>query len=174
LAKLSLQVQVTDRVVRLVEEEVDVAIRIGELADSSLVARVLHTPKWTTVASPAYLARRGTPKSRDELARHDRLVFLLPRGKPRAWTFLDGTFDAPALVQVDQGDLLVEGSLAGVGIAQVLDFMVRSHLREGRLLEVLPELAAPGPSIHAVCSPRRKNVPRVRAFLDLLSGLFRT
>lgn len=170
--RLTLELSVTDRLTRLVEEEIDVAIRSGELDDSSLVARVLHTPQWTTVASPAYLARRGTPRTIDELARHDRLVFLLPRGKPRPWTFSEGTLDAPAVVQVDQGDLLVDGALAGLGVAQVLDFMVKAHVREGRLIEVLPELAAPGPTIHAVCSPRRKNIPRVRAFLDLLSGMF--
>lgn len=170
--RLSLQISVTDRVARLVEEEIDVAIRMGELDDSSLVSRVLHTPRWTTVASPAYLARRGTPKTLDELARHERLVFLLPRGKPRAWAFTEGSLDAPAAVLVDQGDLLVDGALAGLGVAQVLDFMVQTHVREGRLLEVLPELAVAGPTIHAVCSPRRRGIPRVRAFLDLLGDLF--
>ncbi len=169
---VTLHLTVTDRVVKLGEEELDVAIRTGTLDDSTLVARKLHAPRWVTVASPAYLARRGTPNLPGDLHSHDTLRFVTPRGKARAFAFSGGPIDTSGPLFVDHGDLLVEAALAGVGVAQVLDFMVDDAIREGRLIEVLREHAVAGPPIHAVCAARRKNVPRVRAFLDFAVELF--
>jgi LysR family transcriptional regulator, regulator for bpeEF and oprC len=171
--QVTLHLSVTDRVAKLGEEEIDVAIRTGALDDSTLVARKLYAPRWVAVASPAYLARRGTPSTPEELMRHDTLRFVTPRGKPRAFAFTSGAVDTKGPLFVDNGDMLVHAALAGVGIAQVLDFMVDDALREGRLIEVLREHAVAGPTVHAVCASRRKNVPRVRAFLDFASELFR-
>lgn len=170
--KLAVQLVVTDRLVRLVEEEVDVALRVGALDDSTLIARPLYASRWTTVASAAYLATHGTPRSVEALASHRRVAFVSPRGKARAWSFATGTLDAPAVIQLDHGELLVEAALAGVGVVQVLDFMVHAPLRDGRLIELLSDQAALGPPIHAVCSARRRQVPRVKAVLELLTELF--
>ncbi len=170
---VTLHLSVSDRVAKLGEEEVDVALRTGELEDSTLVARKLHAPRWVTVASPAYLARRGTPTRPEELAGHDTLLFVTPRGKPRTFAFKSGALETTGPLFVDQGEMLVQAALAGVGVAQVLDFMVDDALREGRLIEVLREHATAGPTIHAVCASRRKNVPRVRAFLEFAAELFR-
>lgn len=170
--RLSVELSVTDRLARVVEEDIDVAIRIGPLEGSSLVAREVYAPRWVTVASPVYLGRRGLPRAVGDLASHDRLVFVLPSGKPRAWAFTEGQVDAAATLLVDQGDLLVEGALAGLGVAQVLDFMVREQLRDGRLVEVLPDVAPKGPRISAVSTHRRLRTSKVRAFVSLLPALF--
>lgn len=169
---VTLHLSVTDRVVKLGEEELDVAIRTGTLDDSTFVARKLHAPRWVAVASPAYLARRGTPSTPAELRAHETLRFVTPRGKARPFAFEGGVVETAGPLFIDNGDLLVEAALAGVGIAQVLDFMVEDALREGRLIEILREHAVAGPPIHAVCAARRKNVPRVRAFLDFATELF--
>jgi LysR family transcriptional regulator, regulator for bpeEF and oprC len=164
--------RLTDRLVRFAEDDVEVALRVGGASDASLVAHRLASTRWVTIASPSYLARRGTPRDVAALDHHDCLRFVPPRGTARAWTFhdADGTTVTRAVastLDVDHGDLLVAAALAEAGIAQVLDFMVEGHLRARRLVEVLPNLAAPGPPIHAVHPPRP--LPRVRAFVQLLA-----
>jgi DNA-binding transcriptional LysR family regulator len=166
----------TDRVVRFADEDVDVALRVGTPEEPSLVAHLLAATRWVTLASPAYLARRGTPRSLADLSGHDCLRFVPPRGGARPWTFRpydDGgdvsvttTLEVTGALEVGHGDVLVDAALAELGIAQVLDFMVEDHLRAGRLVEVLEAAAAPGPTLHAV-HPRRP-LPRVRAFVEFL------
>ena len=163
--------RLTDKVVRFAEDDVDVALRVGEPSDPSVVAHRLASTRWVTVASPTYLARRGLPRDVASLAEHDCLRFVPPRGNPRGWTFRAAgdttvTLAIASRLDVDQGDRLAAAALADVGIAQVLDFMVDDDLRAGRLVEILVDLAAPGPTVHAV-HPRRP-LPRVRAFVELL------
>jgi DNA-binding transcriptional LysR family regulator len=97
---------------------------------------------------------------------------MSPRGKAQPWVFSESVFDEPASVQLDHGELLVDAAVAGVGVVQVLDFMVERHVRDGQLVELLPELAAAGPTIHAVRSARRRNVPRVNALVELVTHVF--
>ena len=176
---VELHLRLGDRRIRLVEEEVDVAIRVGDVQDESLVARRLMSTRWVTVGAPAYLARHVAPQHPGELAAHACLRFRLPRGKAVPWHFA-GPAGAPLAVDVrgpmetDQGELLVEGALAGLGLAQVFDFMLTDHLRSGRLLEVLADHAAAGPAIHAVYLPSQRSNRKIRAFVDFLAeGLTR-
>jgi DNA-binding transcriptional LysR family regulator len=164
---VDVRLELTDRVSGLVDEDLDVALRVGAPASSELVARKLRTTRWATVAAPAYLARRGVPETLAELASHDALVFVTPRGRIAPWAFVDGSVD-PSNVRlaVDHGDLLVHAALAGLGVAQVLDFMVADALRDGRLLALLAEHATEGPSLYALTSRGRRASRRVRAFLD--------
>lgn len=172
--RLSFRLSVSDRVVRLVEERVDVAVRMGELPDSSLVARALRTPRWITLASPAYLARHGTPRHPRDLASHDCLAFVTPRGTAQSWWFRASRHALPApmhphgTLQVDHADSLLAAAAAGMGVCQVLDFMIGAAVRDGDLVEVLADHAVEGPPIHALCAPRRQRTPRVRAVLDVL------
>ena len=155
------------------EGEIDVAVRVGELPDSSLVARRLRTTRWCTLASPAYLAREGTPNAVVDLEHHECLRFLAPNGRPRDWTFAreraSVTHATRGRFVVDQGELLLEGALSGLGICQILDFMAEPHLRAGRLVEVLHEHAAQGPVIQAVTTAARRGGAGVKAFVAFLT-----
>ncbi|MFV8749246.1 LysR substrate-binding domain-containing protein [Nannocystaceae bacterium ST9] len=172
---LRLQLRFTDRFSKLVDEHIDVAIRVGTLGDSSAIARKLMTTRWVSVAAPGYLARKGTPRRPEELAEHECLAYRGPRGAAVDWWFRtkpksrdSTTHPVDARVLLDQGELLVDAALAGLGVCQVLEFMVVEPLREGRLVAVLDEWAAAGPPVHALCKPGQQNVPKVRALLDFL------
>ncbi len=175
--RLTFRLSITDRVAKLAEEQIDVAVRMGELPDSSLVARALRTPRWVTLASPAYLARYGTPERPDDLAKHNCLAFVPPRGVAQAWWFRTLRHAPPAVMQphgnllVDDADSLVTAALSGMGVCQVLDFMADDHVQRGLLVEVLADHAADGPPIHALCAPRRQRSPRVRVVLELMDEL---
>jgi DNA-binding transcriptional LysR family regulator len=171
-AGLTFSVKVSDQLSRLAEESVDVAVRVGVLQESSLVARRLRTTRLLTVASPGYLARRGTPAKVEQLASHDCLVLLGPNHKPWAWWFTTGTLPVPATLLLDHGPTLVEAALSGIGIGQAFDFMVSDHLRAGRLVELFAPIAANGPDVHAVCAPGRRATPNVRAAFNALADAF--
>ena len=166
----------TDRVVSLAEDEVDVAVRIGRLDDSALIAHRLRLARWVTVASPAYLARRGEPSVPAELAVHLCLKYAPPKGGVVEWTFASAGQGAsgartPTALRFDHGDALVDAALAGLGIAQVFDWMAEEAVRAGRLVEVLSPHAAAGPAVTALTLPGRQDVPRVAAFLAFLKEL---
>jgi LysR family transcriptional regulator, regulator for bpeEF and oprC len=171
---LRLHLHLSDRYSRLVEDNIDVAIRIGDNEDSSLVARRLMQPRWVTVAAPAYLARHGTPQRPRDLAQHNCIKFRAPRGMEVEWTFAEGGQPGADRVKttgnldMDQGELLLEAAAAGLGVCQALDFMVDDYVRAGRLIEILPDFAAEGPPIHALCLPGQRSSPRIRAFIDFL------
>jgi LysR family transcriptional regulator for bpeEF and oprC len=169
---LSFVVRASDQLSRLAEESVDVAVRVGPLGDSSLVARRIRKTRLLTVASPAYLARRGPPASPADLAAHDCLGLVGPGAKPRAWWFSSGPLPVPASVLLDHGPTLVDAALAGLGITQAFDFMVSELLRDGRLVELFGALAADGPDIHAVCAPGRRATPNVKAAFHALADVF--
>lgn len=164
--RVRIDLRLSDRVVRFADDEVEVALRVGAPSDPSVVAHVLARPRWVVVVSPAYVARRGAPRTVDDLAAHECLRFVPPRGRPRPFSFLGRSVDVASRLDVDHGDILVDAAIAGIGIAQVLDFMVEDHLEDGRLIEILGDVAADGPILHAV-HPRRP-LPRVRALVALL------
>lgn len=173
---LRLRLRLSDRFSHLIEEHIDVAIRMGSLADSSMIARKLCTTRWVTVAAPAYLGRRGTPSRPDDLREHDCLAFHAPRGSTVDWSFRarprskeQTRLALEARIDIDQGELLVDAALAGLGVAQVLAYMAEGALREGRLVEVLGDYACPALPIHALCKPGQQNVAKVRALLDFLA-----
>ncbi|QSQ26025.1 LysR family transcriptional regulator [Pyxidicoccus parkwayensis] len=173
--QLTLHIRMDDRFSRMVDEHIDVALRVGELEDSSLVARRLLSTRWVTLASPAYLARHGTPAHPDELARHPCLKFVDPRGMAREWLFRREPGGRPETVRtrtgmdVNHGPALLDLAEAGAGPCQVLDFMLDARARDGRLVEVLAAHSAEGPPVHALCLPGWQSVPRVQALLKLLS-----
>ncbi len=174
--KLSLRVSMTDRLVRLEEEGVDVAVRIGELDGARLMARLLRRTRWVPVASPSSLARRGTPEAPGGLARQVCLRVVAPNGRARDWTFSDTPkLSVQGALVVDQGELLLEAALAGLGVVQLLDFMVRDLLApRGELVEILGRFSASGPPIYALAAPERSRSPNVRAAFGFLEEIFRT
>ena len=170
---VTLDLELTDRRRRLVDDKIDVALRVGPLTDSSLVARRLWRTRWVTVVSPSYLATAPDLRTPDDLPAHACIRFRSPRGKPVPWTFLgpDGPtrVDAPAGLDLDHGGSIVRAAVADLGVTQAFDFMVGQELADGRLVEVLPDHAAPGPDVNALTLPGQRRPQRVRVFLDYLA-----
>ncbi|MDP3415939.1 LysR family transcriptional regulator [Falsiroseomonas sp.] len=171
--EVTLELSVNDRRVDLMAEQIDIAIRTGRVDDSSLIARTLETDHRVICASPAYLARRGTPVTPEDLARHDCLV-LHGFSRLAEWPFLQGGRVAqrsitPAMT-CDSVEVLRDMTLAGLGIVRLAGFLLRDALEEGRLVPLLAAHHVPEPvPITALMPPGRQHLPRVRALLDLLT-----
>ena len=175
--KLRVSLHLDDRVADLVGAGYDLAVRIGQLDDSSLVSRQLATNARVLCASPDYLRQRGEPQTPADLVGHDCVLLTGRDGRQDLWR-LTGTDGAPVEVRVrgrvesNYGEALRDAALAGLGIAMHSTWHVHRDLREGRLRVVLPDYPVPAGGIHAVM-PGRTLVPlRVRAFVDFLAARF--
>lgn len=172
---LRLELVLTDRVVDLVEQGFDVAVRIGELPDSSLLARRLASVGVITCAAPAYLARHGTPASPDDLSGH-ALVQDTNARLPGIWRFLrDGApvnVRVTGQVQVNSALMVRELVLRGAGIGVSPAFVVDEDLAAGRLVRLLADYAGPTIGVYAVYPPTRHVPRRVRVFVDFLAEHF--
>lgn len=172
--EVTLDIVLTDQVVDLLDERADVAIRVGNLQSSSLMARKLGESRAVVVASPDYLARRGVPTTLQDLAGHDQLDFNFTRSV-RNWPFLspDGEvayLPGVATVLVGDGESLRELALAGAGLARMSVFSAAPDIAAGRLIPVL-EAFNPGDvlEVHVVFLGQGGHLPaRVRAFIDYL------
>ncbi|MFS8977341.1 LysR family transcriptional regulator [Cupriavidus necator] len=174
---LSVSVNLTDNVLDLVSAGFDLAIRIGALDDSTLVARRLANNRRVLCAAPDYLRRRGTPQAPQDLARHDCLVLVGSQGRQDVWRLGDGAGGEIAMrvrgrIEANTGELLSDAALAGFGIALHSTWHVGADLRAGRLVQVLPDYPLADTGIYAVMPQRRLVPPRVRAFVDFLAGRF--
>ena len=168
--KVSVELQLAIHYVSLVEEGVDVAIRVGELVDSGLIARGLGQARRALVASPAYLAKHGVPGVPGDLVQH-RLIAFAGRASRREWSFwCDGAVSSvPVAPQFysNSGEAAIDHAIAGGGIASVMSFQVLDACRTGRLVEVLRDFALPPLPIQAVFPTSRLLSRKVRAFIDL-------
>jgi DNA-binding transcriptional LysR family regulator len=174
--RLGLDVDFSDQVVDLVASGMDLAIRIGVLSSSSLVARRLATDRRVLCASPDYLRRRGVPRTPDDLAAHDCLLLHGAPGSKGIWRLSDAaggelSVRVKGRFESNLGDALREAALAGLGIAQHSTWHVCDDLRTGRLAQVLPDHPPPDAGIHAV-TPQRRKPARVRAFIDFFAARF--
>jgi DNA-binding transcriptional LysR family regulator len=165
-----------DRFVDLVDEGFDVAVRIGRLADSSLVARKLAPVRRLVCASPSYLKARGIPASPDDLKDHDCLCYgNMALSDEWRFTALDGK---PWLVEVrgrlrtNNGDALRAAALKGLGLANLPTFIVGGDLQSGTLVPVLGDYTPQDSALHAVYPHSRHLSPKVRAFVDFLADRF--
>ncbi|NEX93184.1 LysR family transcriptional regulator [Caulobacter sp. 17J65-9] len=172
--EVTLDLVLTDQVVDLLEERCDVALRVGPMRPSQLMARKLGQSRMAVVAAPAYLARHGTPTTLEALEGHNRIGFNFARSFEE-WPFLvDGaiqTVPACGDVQVGDGESARRLAVAGVGLARLGVFHVAEDLAAGRLQAVLEPLN-PGDheDIHAVFMGQGGHLPaRVRAFVDFLA-----
>lgn len=176
--KLSLRLSLSDRVTRLLEENIDVAVRVGAHTDSRLVSRRLLAPRWVTLASPLFLAKHGAPEVPADLQRMNCVRFVAPNGRPRDFSFKNPRTGAEEVVSVrgnlelDNGGHLLDAARAGVGVVQVLDFMAKRTLASGELIELFAEHSTAGPGVFALMAPERQKSPNVRAFVDLLRETF--
>ncbi|EQB32565.1 LysR family transcriptional regulator [Sphingobium ummariense] len=169
---VTVDLALSDTIVDLVEERADVAIRIGPLRDTRLRAKKLGHSRMALVASPDYLARRGTPRTPDDLDGHDCLRFSFRRSVD-SWPFRIGgrvvQRPVPGAFFGNSGEVVRQMAVAGCGIARHGRFHVAQDLREGRLVEVLADYdAGDGEDIHALYVPEDRAAARIRAFLDFL------
>ena len=174
---LAIDLGLNDRYVDLIEEGWDLVIRIGELKSSSLIAKKLAPCSVVLCAAPSYLARRGTPKTVDDLTRHDCLGYTLSRtvGADR-WSFGPGGKVAIAIkgtLKANNGDALVAAARAGLGIIYTPTFLIAEDLHEGRLVPIdLDHAVVALEGIFAVYPADRRPPAKVRATIDFLAEKF--
>lgn len=169
---VSLSLNLSDRVVDLVNEGYDCAVRVGDLPDSSLVSVRLADNRRLCVAAPAYLARAGTPAHPDALARHECLTLSSEASQSRGWAFTVGGevvhLRPTARLDCSDGQVLHQWCLDGLGLAWRSTWEVQSDIARGRLVSVLDDFAAPPNGIHAVFPSARHLPLRVRLWIDFL------
>ena len=167
---IRMRLQLTDRMVNLLEEHVDVAVRVGELPDSSLIATRVGLTRQILCASPAYLKKRGVPKTPEDLDKHDCIVHEGPATASHSWPLvidrITQTIRVPSRLIVNQGEAEVAAAVAGAGISRVLSYLIEDLLRSRSLVTLL-EAYEPSPLPVSIIYPGQRQVPlKLRAFLD--------
>jgi DNA-binding transcriptional LysR family regulator len=172
--EVQVDLSLNDRFVDLAEEGFDAAIRVGVLPDSNLIARPLRSSPRVACASPAYLARHGTPQTPAELTQHNCLAFTLPSGPERLWRFPrpDGSGEEYVAVRgrldVNGGMALREAALAGLGVVLQPQLMLQDDLDSGHLVRLFPDWPAPTWPVHLVHLPDRSMPPKLESFIAFL------
>jgi DNA-binding transcriptional LysR family regulator len=173
--EVTLEIVSTDRVVNLVDERFDVAIRAAALLDSTLVARPLGDVRRIVVASPGYVKERGRPRQPAELAKHACLAFAAGAAST-TWRLEKGATTVDVSIEprlaVNDFDMLHDAALAGVGVAMLPIFLCVAEIREQRLERLLKDWCSPRLVIHAVYPTARHLSPKVKAFVDHLRERF--
>jgi len=174
--QISFDLDLNDRRVDLVEEGMDVAVRIGRLRDSTLIARKLFDARTVVCASPGYLEAHGTPETPDELRDHVCLVYS-NLADPYRWVYAesDGTrrsVDIRHRMTISSGDFLCEAAARDLGIVLQPTFIAHERVRSGRLVPILTDYQWPVTPAYAVYPPTRHLSYRVREFIDFLAGHF--
>jgi DNA-binding transcriptional LysR family regulator len=175
--RVSAKVLLLDRVVNLVEEGVDVALRVGELPDSSLISTRIGAVRRILVASPSYLAKRGAPRAPDDLKLHSIVAFtgLMP---DREWRYADGKRMRRVALQprfeINDAVSAIASAEQGEGVTICLSYMVADRIANGTLVEVLPQFARQPAPVQLVYPQGRLVPPKVRAFVDFAAPRLRT
>jgi LysR family transcriptional regulator, regulator for bpeEF and oprC len=176
---LALRISLSERAPDLAEEGIDVALRLSDNKDSAYRYKRFGQVSFVMAASPAYLARFGVPRHPNDLLRHQTIDFfdadaghaidyVLVKGRERITVAADGD------LAVDNARAGLTCALAGLGIYEDFDFLLRPHLQEGKLVRVLPDWKRPGPPVLALYPSGRQNSAPVRAFLRFLDGVLGT
>jgi DNA-binding transcriptional LysR family regulator len=174
--EVELDLTMNDRYVDLIEEGVDLALRLGRLADSSLVARKLAPARRVVCASPAYLKARGVPQTPDDLKQHQCLCYSNIAANDE-WRFVrrDGKswpVEVKGRLHANNGDALREAALKDLGLVYLPTFIVGRDLQSGALVSVLTDYVAQDSGLYAVYPHARHLSPKVRAFVDFLASRF--
>ena len=175
--ELHIDLVCNDRIVDLIEDGFDVALRLTrDLPDSTLIARRLASSQVMPVATPAYLKRHGTPRTPADLLHHNCLVYT-QAVKPNDWSFTgaDGARDTVTVkgsLQANTGIALRTAALGGLGIASTATFIVHEDLKRGDLVRVLPDYAMRPRELYALYPQNRHLSPKVRVFVDFAAALY--
>ncbi|MES2263736.1 MAG: LysR family transcriptional regulator [Pseudomonadota bacterium] len=175
---LQLKMTAGDRYIDMVEEGIDVLLRVGELPNSSLIARTVCKTRYITCASPAFIARHGRPDSPDSLAGFPCLNFIYPKARAlRPWVFQkDGqpfNCTPPGAVAIDHVESLVEMAKQGAGIVQHLSVSLLEPLTSGELVPLLEDWQAPGPDVSALYQHKHHRAAKIQVFVAFLDEVFR-
>ena len=171
---VTVDLELTDRAVNLVEEGIDVVIRIAALSDSSYIARKLAINHRIVCAAPSYLANYGVPETPQDLLAHNCLRLNEVNSQFNDWEFISAQGKSTETIQVrgnfisNHGDTVYEATLAGMGISRLSDFLVGEHIKAGRLVPLLTEYSHEMRAIYALYPHRRHLSPKVRAFVDFM------
>ena len=169
---IEIDLRLSDRLVNLVVEGIDVAIRLGNLEDSSLIRRHLGRANFALCASPSYLQIHGTPNTPQDLVHHNCLRYLF-NGQPIPWEFfIDETWQTIVVkgnFNSDNGGALKNAALAGLGITRLLNFQVHEEVAQKRLKLLFSEQLPPGLVVQALFPHQRNLSPRVQVFLEFLT-----
>jgi DNA-binding transcriptional LysR family regulator len=171
-----IDLRVSDQIIDIVEQGIDVAVRIGELVDSRLMSRRLAPYRLCAFAAPAYLAARGTPLHPNDLADHETVnLRYQSSGQAYRWLFRIGNREIeiipPSGIMTDASEALVSALVAGGGIGILATFMAAPYVARGELVPVLPAFAVERNNITALWPESRRANPAVRAFLNFLQEL---
>jgi DNA-binding transcriptional LysR family regulator len=170
--EVQIDLRLSDRLVDLVTEGIDVAIRLGDLEDSSLIRKHLGHAQFVLCASPTYLKTHGTPEIPKDLVQHNCLHYVF-NGQPIPWEFLiDGiwqTIPTSGTFNSDNGGALKSAAIAGLGITRLLSFQVHEEVKQKRLKLLFSDQLPSGLVVQAVFTHQRNLSPRVRVLLEFLS-----
>lgn len=174
---VEIDLHLTDRFVDLVEEGYEVAFRIGPLATTSLTARPLAPYRLVVCASPAYLAGRGTPRTPADLEHHECLGYAYwSRPADREWSFYqDSTLhkvQVASRLQVNESKALMSAALDGFGIVLGPEDFLRPALKNGELVQLLPDFEAPSRQMHLLYTANRQRTAKLRRFVEAVIGRF--
>jgi len=177
--EVTLSASFSDRLIDLIDEGYDVAVRLGKPPDSRLIARQLAVGRMMTCAAPAYLSRHGTPRVPEDLADHNCIQFVAPNsGRSFEWRFQrDGKRFGVAVsgnLALDHAEALVEAAMAGTALIQISSYVTAAAIRAGDLKAVLTEFQVEAPSIWVMYPQNRHLTPRVRTFVDFLMDWAKT
>lgn len=174
--EVTVELTLADRYVSLVEEGYDLAVRVAEPPDSSLIARKIRPVRLVTCAAPAYLEKKGRPAEPRDLRDHDCVIDLNGRA-PRAWRYRVGGEIATVAVSgraaVNSAAAARGMAIEGLGVALIPDFVVASDLQAGRLIELFAENHAYDSAVYAIYPHARHLAPKVRRFIDLFADRLR-
>lgn len=172
-AEVQVELTLRDHPSDLVSDGMDVALRLGPLEDSGLIARRLAWTRMRVCGAPSYLRRRGTPRTVDALSRHECLGLAL-NGRVIAWRLREGTKVRDLLpsrrIVVNSAEALIDLAVSGAGLAWVCDFMIARARESGQLVEVLGDAACEQNPIHVLSLQSRHVLPKVRVFADFVAA----
>jgi LysR family transcriptional regulator for bpeEF and oprC len=173
--ELALSLDLSSRTVDLLAENVDVAVRLGPMTNSELVSVRIGAMSRHLCAAPAYLDRRGTPDSLDDLAEHDTVEMPGGDGRPRPWVFAKSdetkTLDLTPRISVNEAVTVYRFIANGAGIGIVSGYLCKPDFAARRLVPLFPDWSVPSVEVHAVFASKRELSPNVREFVNFMKEI---
>ena len=169
---MDVRMMLVDRRLNMIEDHIDIGLRVGELNDFSLVAKKVGSVRRVVCASPAYLKRRGTPKTPDDLKDHDCITFENTLSA-QTWSLHVGKTEKPFPIHsrliVSTAEAATDAAVAGIGLTRMLDYQIAAQLRDGTLKLVLESFRSPPKPVHLIYEAGRHLPLKIRTFLDYAS-----